>query len=123
MTNVIDIEKFIKEIKPKFKNYGDGISQITYQELCKKYNKNLINFLFPSYLPQENIQLFYCKETKSLEKMENDWVKIKAYLDEIMSDIAFMNISLDDYYNHIKMEFFEYKHFSKNDIIYTYNNN
>lgn len=69
----------------------------------------------------EKKTIFHIKESQGIVNMEKDWLKIKSYLDKVIEDISFMNISLEDYYDQIKFEFFEYKHISKEDIILTYN--
>ena len=117
-----NIEDFIREMKKQQNKLGFGISHEQFAVLCNKYNKNLVNYIFPSFSSIDEKQSFYCKENNALEQMQKDWNYIFNYLKKTSEEISYMNISLEKYYSHIALEFQEYHHFTKEDILFTYFN-
>lgn len=121
MQKALNIEKFLREIKPHFQKWGFGISKQEYDTLCSQYGSRIINFIFPVFKPTGDVEVFFCKNNQALEEIRKDWMTIKSFLDKTVEDISFMNISIDDYYEKIALEFYSYKQFSKEDILLTYN--
>lgn len=52
--------------------------------------------------------------------MQTDWNYVKTYLEKTSEEIAFMNITIEEYFPKIEKEFYEYKHFRKEDILFSY---
>ena len=115
-----NIEIFIEEMKDKYEGFGFGISNDVFEELCSHYNINLVKFIFPYYTYIEKNEKFYCKDFFALDQMQTDWNYVKTYLEKTSEEIAFMNITIEEYFPQIEKEFYEYKHFTKEDILFSY---
>lgn len=115
-----NIDKFIKDMQDKYEGFGFGVSNDVFEDLCNQYNVNLVKFIFPYYTQIEKDKKFHYKDFSALEQMQVDWNHIKSYLDKTSDEIAFMNITIEEYFTKIEKEFYEYKHFTKEDILYSY---